>query len=141
MRSDLTKLDAPALLNFVNVDLAGFRDSVKQAHTVDGPDYPKPFTLANDAAGTLRIGRMASDDATAGKDLVGAIQKAASGIDTVLNKHVTAFTHLMDSITQSVHDMLSTQGKSLEQIDGQQLLTALSPYTTDMGGDSAGSGS
>ncbi|HEY5834687.1 type VII secretion system-associated protein [Streptomyces sp.] len=132
---DLTALDAPALTAFINNEVAPFQLQIVDLRTSHGE-----ILSLYDLAGTpqpLLIGQMATDGDTSGKDVVAHLVAAAKAIDTVLNKHQTAFSDLKRELEEVIRTMLKTQGDSLAEVEGQKFLTAIGDYNTDIGGSSS----
>jgi hypothetical protein len=136
--ADLTKLDAPALRAFVEEEVQPFKDDIVRLRTSTDETGQSLYDMANSPAGPFVIGGMSGDGDTSGKNLVTHTTQAAAAIDTVLNRHSSAFDDLKANLLEVIKTMLKTQGESLEQVEGQKFLTAIREYDGTMTGQQGG---
>ncbi|MER5699808.1 type VII secretion system-associated protein [Streptomyces mirabilis] len=132
MADDLTKLDAPALRAFIDGDLTQFLDDIV-AMRQPGQTPAAMYDLAAQPH-PLSIGQLDADGDTGGKNVTANLIKAAGAIDTVLNKHETAFQDIKSELDNVITTMLKTRGDNLAKVDSQKFLTAISGYDSDIGG-------
>ncbi|GGS69715.1 type VII secretion system-associated protein [Streptomyces griseoviridis] len=133
--ADLTKLDAPALRSFIDEEVQPFKDDIVRLRGSSPEQGQSLYDMSNASAGPFAIGPMGSDSDTAGKNLVAHTTQAASAIDTVLNRHSTAFDQLKGNLLEVIDSMLKTQGETLQQVEGQKFLTAIREYDGAMTGE------
>ncbi|MEU3521807.1 type VII secretion system-associated protein [Streptomyces sp. NPDC006654] len=140
--TDLTKLNAPALQAFIDHDVAQFARDISDLRTSN--DSRRSLYDTANASDVFVLGNLAGDSDTAAKNVVTNTVAAAKAIDGVLNRHSTAFADLDRNLRSVITTMLKTQGKSLQDVDGQKFLTAIKDYDGDMygsGGGAAGASS
>ncbi|WP_331728264.1 type VII secretion system-associated protein [Streptomyces sp. NBC_01176] len=137
---DLTKLDAPSLRTFAETDVREAGDEIARLRTSD-QEGQSLYDISNAPNGPFFIGPMAGDSDTAGKSLVSHTIQSAKAIDSVLNRHLTAFRDLRRQLDDVVDTMLKTQGETLQQVDGQKFLSAIRGYDADMSGGTYSSSS
>lgn len=133
--TDLTKLNAPVLQSFIDNDVAQFRNDIVALRTSN--DSRRSLYDTANASDVFALGNLAGDSDTAGKNVVSNTVAAAKAIDAVLNRHSTAFVDLDRNLRDVITTMLKTQGKSLQDVDGQKFLTAIKDYDGDMYGSGA----
>ncbi|MFJ5266790.1 type VII secretion system-associated protein [Streptomyces sp. NPDC088387] len=133
---NLTKLDAAGLQAFIDGDLVPFLNRLKELRA-PGQTPPSLFDVST-MPRPLLLGNMNSDSDTGGDNVVKNAKTAATAIDTVLNKHVSAFQDLELELRNVITTMLNTQNTSLTDIDGQKFLSAIDDYMFDLDGSGGG---
>ncbi|MFD7530759.1 MULTISPECIES: type VII secretion system-associated protein [unclassified Streptomyces] len=138
--ADLTHLDGKTLKAFAEHDITDFQTALDKIRK-DDPNGLKalksildgrttPGTLQQDPA--LAIGLMGTDDSVHGQSLVAAVKKAAGSVDEIFESQQTLFKHIKSDLLTTIEKLLSTQGKSLESIDGAALLDIFSDVDKEL---------
>lgn len=135
--SNLTKLDGPALQNFIDHDLADFVARIKELRAPGGTPLAM-YDIASASGRPLILGNMEGDDNTGGKSVVSNTKTAAGAIDDVLGKHEAAFTQLGSELHGIITKTLNAKGENLTAIESQKFLSSISGYETNMGDTGAG---
>ncbi|WP_416964404.1 type VII secretion system-associated protein [Streptomyces sp. Agncl-13] len=143
--ADLTHLDATALKNFKNTDVADFISDLLEIRK-DNPAGVRSLKnlIAETGAGSaqglakiLRIGLMNggdSSDPVGGGTLVEALKTQATALDKILTGQKTLFDDIDDALDETITTLLKTQGDSLDKIDGEKLLDIFDTVDGDMSG-------
>ncbi|MEV5750304.1 type VII secretion system-associated protein [Actinoallomurus sp. NPDC052308] len=150
--ADKTKLalDKTSLQNFVNHDIANFKDSIdKVAHKTDTNNTPPIDVLLGkgqtapgeefyQSHAPLAIGALGKDSGTGGKAIVDAITTSAQSISDIYKKQLKLFTDLDKYLNTTITKLMDGQHDSLTKIDGKIFLDTLGTVPSDFqttGGD------
>ncbi|WP_019065059.1 type VII secretion system-associated protein [Streptomyces prunicolor] len=142
--ADLTHLDATALKNFKNTDVADFITDLVNIRKDNAGVRSLKNLIAETGAGSaqglakiLRIGLMNggdSSDPVGGSTLVEALKTQATALDKILTDQKTLFGDIDEALDETITTLLKTQGDSLDKIDGEKLLDIFDTVDGDMGG-------
>ncbi|MFB7502327.1 type VII secretion system-associated protein [Streptomyces broussonetiae] len=130
--TDLTRLDAPALQTFIDTDVSHFIDDITHVRA-PGQTPLSLYDVGSSSSHPLHLGNLEGDDNTGGKSVVTNMKTAATAIDNVFNKHVTAFTALRGELQDVIKDLLKAHGENLTSIQAQKFLTAIDGYEAGIG--------
>ncbi|MCO6008479.1 type VII secretion system-associated protein [Actinoallomurus purpureus] len=141
-------LDKTSLQNFVNHDIANFKDTLdKVANKTDTEGTPPIDFLLGKGESTpendfyrvhapLAIGGLAKDSGTGGKDIVDHITASAGSISDIYKKQIKLFTDLEKYLNATITKLMDGQHDSLTKIDGKAFLDGLGTVPSDF--DSTG---
>ncbi|NJQ06536.1 type VII secretion system-associated protein [Streptomyces lonarensis] len=103
-----------------------------------GRDRPEDTDMA-DRQRPLALGLMVSGNGP-GTEVNNSIKTVAGAVDDILDHQLTLFTQIISNLESTIEELLTEQGKSLEDIDGQALLDVFSDVETELTGDYTVSG-
>ncbi|MEV1066445.1 type VII secretion system-associated protein [Streptomyces sp. NPDC050263] len=150
---DFLQLDAQALRDFRDHDVAEFMKELKR---IRRPDWaPSLWGLLNgseraDGAeeqdALLVVGQMSEGGPVAGGPLLAEVRTYAQEIDDLVEQNDTLFLRISDSLSDTLTNLLDTQGSNLqaietadylEYLDGvEEVLTSTNSATSDLPNDS-----
>ncbi|MFE4663701.1 type VII secretion system-associated protein [Streptomyces sp. NPDC056716] len=131
---DLTYLDSASLNTFLQNDVKDFIADLVAIRAddpsgvpavkslVEGKQYPE--TLQQNPL--LAIGLMGGSDEVHGQSLLAVVGSAAGSVDGILAFQQQLFDEISDDLQKTIDTLLTTQGTSLEAIEGQELLDIFS---------------
>nr|WP_168720496.1 type VII secretion system-associated protein [Streptomyces sp. SAT1]ANO42291.1 hypothetical protein A8713_034100 [Streptomyces sp. SAT1] len=128
----LERLDFPALQAFIDDGIAKFEEDLKSIRASD-TQAPSLFDLSTRSP-VMHLGFLEADETTGMQGLSGRTKAAASAVDKVLNKHVTAFSELHRKLQTVIETMKKAQQHNLADVDAQKFVSALGGYEAALGG-------
>ncbi|MFH8224698.1 type VII secretion system-associated protein [Streptomyces sp. NPDC018057] len=128
----MERLDFPALQAFIDGGVAKFEENLKDIRSSNLQD-PSLFEISSRTP-AMRLGFLEADESTGMQGLSGRTKAAASAVDKVLNKHVTAFSELHRKLETVIESMKKAQQHNLAEVDAQKFVSALGGYEAALGG-------
>jgi hypothetical protein len=146
---DLTYLDAKSLQTFLDVDVAAFIEELKKIRQDDWAVALYSILQGKGTSSTLQenpvlaLGLMASGegDPVFGAGLINAVTTDAQSFDDVFAFQQQLFKDIDSDLQETIETLLTTQGASLESIDGEKLLDPFDEVDSDLGNAGQASGS
>src|SRR4051794_31176190 len=148
------QLNKAGLQDFVDHQIAPFKESVKKVANDDAPEgVPINALLGKGKTPVgqesiysiqkpITIGLMKTDTTfTHGDVLVAKINEAAESISGVYEQQIKLFGDLHDNLNKTIQKLMDGQHDSLEKIDGKNFLDGLGAVPSDFQGTNGNSNS
>jgi hypothetical protein len=148
------KLDKAGLQDFVDHQIAPFKESLSKIANVDNEEgvtmdallgegeVPKGEKEIFRLQRPLAIGQLAGDkDWTNGDRVIGSINETAQSISDIYTQQIKLFKDLHQNLTNTINKLMDGQHDSLEKIDGKTFLDGLGTVPSDFQGTNGGNNS
>ncbi|WP_210592171.1 type VII secretion system-associated protein [Streptomyces sp. GESEQ-35] len=157
-------LDKEWLKNFINEEIGEFQKGIKKISSdadgdysdqlydgidseVSGGNRPIPSVrnltvcppyVSDAATWPLTIGKM---EESIGATLQEQAKSSAESLSSFLKDQETLFSDIEENLREVLHELLKTEGASLEKVDGQKFMNLIEDVVYDTSGSGEGTGS